>query len=113
MSLIKAPAQHPDVQLRRDPNNLGSWLSKTWDFEVWRDGIPMILTDSTFTLAVLDNDVEIGTLAVDATLAADGVLAATITNDLIKVLGHYTTWQLYEAPQYNDVLVQGRFVKQI
>jgi hypothetical protein len=109
---IKAPAQHPDIQLVRDPSHADTWLDKTWSFDVTRNGIALDLSGSTLTIAVLDDDIEDSTITVDVSQAADGVIGATISNALIKQLRHYSTWQLYESPQYNDVLVQGRFVKQ-
>ena len=56
------------------------------------------MSESTVTVIVEDNALEVGTLSVDMTDLASGELWLTVDQAVYDAVGYYSTWRLREAP---------------
>ena len=105
--MIRRPAQFKDIPVYADD------LPLSWEVPLTRNGIVRDLTHSIVTAKLFNDGIEIGPLDVDKSMATEGILILTLTQDQYDAMGQYSTWRLRESPVLNGLVVQGRLVKRL
>lgn len=104
--MIDRPGQWPDTRIF--PHD----IPKTFAVTFTDENGEIDLSESTVTVVVEDNTIEVGSLGVDMTDSATGIVWLTVDQDVFDAVGNYSTWRLRETSYFEGELVlQGRLVK--
>jgi hypothetical protein len=85
-------------------------LPFSWTVGVRLNGWPDV-SGLNFIAPLYDDGVEVGSLTVDQSDAANGQIELTLTAEVFAQVKRYSTWRLRETTMYRVPIMQGRLIK--
>jgi hypothetical protein len=105
MGITAHPATYPDIVMYEQA------LPISWRVLIRRDGVAIDLTDVDILIPVLDDGIEVSSLALVGLNAAAGETRLAIDSDVFGAVKRYSTWRLFVPSIFNYPVLQGRLVK--